>query len=104
MCVIVVCMSRNYVVRSCFCVLLFVCLRVYGMACMWPLFIHFIGLFCVRCSAIFFFSFRCVCFVCGVLCCCLLCRCFAVRVCCAVAVLCSVLCVWYGLNDFPVCD
>ena len=100
---IVLCMFRLGVVCS-VCVMLLVCVCVYGMAWSCCLFIDFIGVFCVRCSVML----SCVVFgVYGlfVVCCVAVC-CFIglSRVCVLLLLFCFRVCFWYGLSVFPVCD
>ena len=65
-----------------------------------------VSLVCVVCAVLGLscrVCFWCVCFVCGVLCCCVLFRWFVVRACFVVVF--AFVCVFcYGLNAFPVCD
>ena len=74
------------------------------MACVCCLFINVKGLRCAGCSVSFMTFVFGVCFVCGVLCCCLVFHWFVVRGYAVVVVLFSVLLFCYGLNDFPVCE
>ena len=87
------------------CVMLFVCLCVYVMACVCCLFIEFNGLLCV-CYYVMFLSLlflaRVFCVWCVELLFAVSSVCRACVCCCCCSVFVSVFC--YGLNDFPVSD